>query len=127
MRAMLKIPNYSDISNASSQVATNSAMNPILWKSVIAFPVAAIVSALAPSPINYFILGIGSLPIIFGCINFTIFAVRDPSRLQSEKHIENMEVISRSSVFDAATGRLIEVHGENVRPDIPLIEGGNNG
>lgn len=120
---MLEIPNYRDIGSASKQVATQSAMNPLLWKTVISFPIAAIVSIFAPAPLNYAILAVGSLPVIFGCLNFTYFAFRDPNRLQSEKHLENMEIIGGSRMLDRATGEVIEIQGENVKPDIPMIEG----
>ena len=121
---MIEMPNYRDIGTASKQVATHSAMNPLLWKTVISFPVAAVASIFAPDPLNYFILGAGSLPIVFGCLNFTLFAIRDPDRLQSEKHLENMEIIGGSRMLDQNTGEVIEIRGESVKPNTPML-GGN--
>ncbi|UOR08089.1 hypothetical protein LCM18_07530 [Qipengyuania flava] len=70
-------------------------MNPILWKSTIISSVAIICATFASEPLNYIILGIGSVPVLVGSWGFLHFARNDPQRLQSESHIEQMEMLSR--------------------------------
>jgi hypothetical protein len=91
----MNLPDFKDITTASRQVATYSAMNPILWKTVICTPIGIVCSAIAPEPLNYFILAVSSLPLIVGCWGFIFFARADPWRLQSEGHIEKLEALSR--------------------------------
>ena len=94
---MIKIPDYKDISHASKQVATNSAMNPILWKTAISFPFGVVCCLFAPTPLNYIILAVGSIPMLIGVVSYGFFVRNDPDRLQSETHIENMEILARMS------------------------------
>lgn len=97
----MNLPEFRDIASASKQVATYSAMNPILWKTVICSPIAIICSVLAPS-----------LPILIGCWGFVHFARKDPGRLQSEGLIEQMEVLSR--IGDNATKSQITIEGNAI-------------
>ena len=117
---MIKLPKYSEIANSTAQVATKSAMNPILWKAGIAFPVATICSLFAPSPLNYIIFAVGAIPIIVGSISFKKFADTDPQRLQSETHIENMEIIEKMGrIYD---GEIIDVISTSSSPNQSRLE-----
>ena len=118
---MLKLPNYRDISAASNQVATKSAMNPMLWKSAIAFPVGAVCAVFAPEPLNYMILTVASLPIIVGSIVFPFFARFDPDRLQSETHIENMEILARFGV--KGSDEVITIESDQSASNQPKLGG----
>ena len=122
----MNIPDLKDVATTSRQVATKSVMNSIQWTTIICSPVGFAASAVAPSPINYFILCISAFPIFVTCWGFRHFAVNDPRRLHSEQHIENMELISGSRMLDKATGEVIEITGENVKPDLPALEGPSN-
>ena len=108
----MNLPEFRDIASASKQVATYSAMNPILWKTVICSPIAIICSVLAPSPLNYLLFALASLPILIGCWGFVHFARKDPGRLQSEGLIEQMEVLSR--IGDNATKSQITIEGNAI-------------
>jgi hypothetical protein len=108
---------FKDVTAASRQVATYSAMNPILWKTAICSPLGIVCASFASAPLSYMIFALSALPILVGCWGFVYFAQSDPKRLQSEGHIQQMEVLSRIG----------GVHGENridvVLPaDLPLIE-----
>ncbi len=91
----MRMPSLKDVSRASKQVATYSAMNPILWKTALCFPVGVGCSVIAPEPLNYFILAVSSLPVIVGSYGFVLFAHKNADRLQSEKHIENLQMLAR--------------------------------
>lgn len=110
-----------DIANASRQVATKSAMNPILWMSAVVTPVSLILTNFAAAPFSYLLLAIACLPVIVGCWIFTHFARNDPDRLQSESHIEHMEMLSRIGDNAIGSQRTIENSSEiligNVNPD----------
>lgn len=95
------------VAAASRQVATYSAMNPILWKAAICSPVAMVCSVFAAEPLNYLLFALSSVPILVGAWGFVHFARIDPRRLQSEGHIEQMEIISKIS--DNRTGRILEL------------------
>ena len=112
----MKLPSLRDVTSASSQVATKSAMNPILWKTAISFPVAVICSIQAESPLNYIILALGSLPMIVGSIVFPYFAKTDPDRLQSEVHLENMEMMARFGTKEPGKVITIEARETTATP-----------
>lgn len=101
----MKLPDFRDVASASRQVATQSAMNPILWQAAICTPAGMICSALAPAPISYFILALSAVPIVVGAWGVRFFAKRDANRLQSEAHVENMSMISR--IGDNETARQV--------------------
>lgn len=102
----MPIPGFRHVTSASRQVATHSAMNPILWKTVICSPVAMVCSVYAGAPLNYLLFALSSLPILVGSWGFVHFAKNDPRRLQSEGHLEHMELIGKIS--DNRTGHYIE-------------------
>ena len=116
----MNLPDFQDVTAASKQVATYSAMNPILWKTVICSPVGIICSAIAPSPINYFILALSSIPILVGSWGFVHFAKTNADRLQSEGHIEQMRVLSR--IGDNENSTTISVSANNPRGGNPALE-----
>jgi hypothetical protein len=118
---MAQLPNFRDIAQASKQVATSSAMNPILWTTIASFPVAAICASFTASPLNYLILAVGALPVITTSWGFQYFARSDAQRLQSETHIENMELISRGRLMDGDS--IITITSEPISENLTAIEG----
>jgi hypothetical protein len=102
----VKLPNLGEVSNASRQVATDSAMNPILWKTSIVSTVGMVCAVFAQEPLNYLLFALAAIPILVGCWAYYHFAKTDPKRLQSERHIEHMEMIGR--IGDNTSGAVIE-------------------
>lgn len=117
----MNIPDFGDISQASRQVATQSAMNPILWKTVICSPIAIVCSVIAPSPLNYFILALAAVPILIGSWGFYHFAKVAPGRLQSEGHVEHMEAMRLGSQTGGVT---IDIPANSPSGNNPQISGG---
>lgn len=121
----MNLPEFRDITSASRQVATYSAMNPILWKTVICSPIAMICSVIAPSPLSYFLFFLSALPIVVGSIGFLYFMRTDPNRLQSEGHLQHMNVLSRIGdnetmkqvVLDSISQRAISKNSAEVKND----------
>lgn len=116
----MRLPSLRDVTSASSQVATKSAMNPILWKAAISFPVSIVCSLYAPEPLNYIIVAIGSLPIVVGSLVFPYFAKTDPNRLQSEVHLENMEMMARFGTKEP--GKVITIESRDTVTNTPHLE-----
>ena len=92
------------------RITVHSALNPILWLSVLTpICLSAAYAFRTIQPAMYILLALGSLPVVFGCIAFAYFAVTKPEKLQSEdfqiRH-EAMQLIKQKGTpieIDAST------------------------
>jgi hypothetical protein len=79
---------------AVSSITVKSALNPALWFcAVVSLPCLAL-SIIAPSAIQYMLLGIATLPILVVAGGFIYFMCKAPDRLQSESYQLRKQVLT---------------------------------
>ena len=113
--------NWSDISRS---ISSSSALNPALLAILmVSFP-GLLLSAFAPAPINYALLGIGCLPVIVALWQIVHFTNKDPYQLRNDRLVQRLAEM-RMGARDAA-GQEVEITIEQPErlTENPMIEGG---
>lgn len=114
----MKLPRLPELDHAIARVTTRSVLNPLLWLCGIVTPLGLILASAGDEAIRAPMLLIACAPILFIAVAYTYFAVREPDRLQSEEHIQELQRIKHlgdSEAGEAGPGIVIE-HERIERP-----------
>jgi hypothetical protein len=113
-------PSFKDLSVATRQVATKSAMNPIQWICALTTPFCLAAACVAPPPLQYAFFVLACVPVIYGIRVFEHLMKNDPDRLQSEKYLIEKQVIATMGIAGENGEQIILPPGP--RMDNPLLE-----
>ncbi len=100
-----------------------SALNPLLWLTGLVTPLCilgAIYSSGDPE-LRWALLAFAAVPVIFVCVAFVVFAVKDPKRLQSEdyqlRHESLLLLQSKSGPIPVSPASLTAI----ANPSLPAL------
>jgi hypothetical protein len=70
------------------QISTSSAVNPSLVLCAIVAPLCLLLAYLTEPPFNYGLASLGAAPILMTLWQIVRFTIKDPDRLQNDRHVE---------------------------------------
>lgn len=89
----MKLPRLPNLDRAIAKVTTRSVLNPLLWLCGIISPLSLILAFAGDDAIRTPMLFFAGVPIVLISVAYTYFTVRDPDRLQSEEHLQELQRI----------------------------------
>jgi hypothetical protein len=118
-------PQIDRIAETTRQVATKSAMNPMLWISGLTTPFSIGASAMTEGPMQYFFAALAVLPIAYSIRAYDFWMKSDPDRLQSERYLIERQIVGR--IGYKSDGGVIEgeVSSQPILIDNPVLDAGD--
>ncbi|MFN0046711.1 MAG: hypothetical protein ACKVOS_09605 [Sphingorhabdus sp.] len=118
-------PSLKEVSDTTRQVATKSAMNPMLWICGLTTPFSIVAAAYSAEPISYLFFGMACLPIFYGIRAYEFWMKSDPDRLQSERYLIERQIVGRIGEKSESGSYEIEIPSRPVLIDNPQSSTGD--
>jgi hypothetical protein len=123
----MNLSNLNQITDTTRQVATKSAMNPMLWVCGLTTPFSICAAAYSTAPISYLFYGIACVPILYAMRAYDYWMKNDPDRLQSERYLIERQIVGTIGSKSEDGAIEIQVPSQTILIDNPKVSDGEPG
>jgi hypothetical protein len=120
----MNLPTLDKISATTQQVATKSAMNPILWVCGLTTPFSIIAAAYSSPPLSYFFFLLAGSPIAYAIRAYDFWMKNNPDRLQSERYLLQRQIVGTMGKKSDGGAFEINMPTQAILIDNPEIDAG---
>jgi hypothetical protein len=119
----MEFPSIKDLTVATREVATKSAMNPIQWICALTTPASITAACFVQAPFSYAFFLLAACPVAYAFRAYDYYMKNDRDRLQSERYLIERQVVGTIGLNNEGQAPVvISTTGSGV-PNPRLIEG----